>query len=90
MVVNYFFNIELSESLYPSLQAFEVALRNTVHATLTNRFNDRWFDRRTLLGSWQHDQVQYAKDKLNKEGKPHDPGRAVAELHFGFWHSMFN
>lgn len=38
MVVNYFLNIELSEALYPTLQAFEVALRNSVHRALSQHF----------------------------------------------------
>lgn len=91
MIVNYLFNIELSESLYPSLQAFEVALRNSVHATIGSHFgDDLWFDRPDLLAPWQIRKVAEARRKLTENGKPHEAGRVVAEMNFGFWHSMFN
>lgn len=91
MAVNYFLNIELSEALYPSLQSFEIALRNTVHAVLSSHFSTEfWFDRPAFLLAWQSKAVQGARDELSKHNKPHEAGRIVAELSFGFWHSMFN
>jgi hypothetical protein len=54
MVVNYFHNLELSEALYPSLQAFEIALRNGIHSTLAIHFNYTfWFDTPGFLPEWQ-------------------------------------
>lgn len=91
MVVNYFYNLELSESLYPSLHAFEVALRNSVHEVLADHFQTAyWFDEPAFLPNRQLSQVIATRDKLSKSGKPHDADRIVAELNFGFWHSMFN
>jgi hypothetical protein len=91
MIVNYFSNIELSEALYPTLQAFEIALRNSVHAALGRHFaSEFWFDRPRLLQTRQQGSVLDARRELTKHGKPHDAGRIVAELNFGFWHSMFN
>ncbi|MGC4107989.1 MAG: hypothetical protein QM753_16825 [Thermomicrobiales bacterium] len=90
-IANYFWNIELSEALYPILQAFEIALRNSIHASLTSHFGDPfWFDQPGFLLDWQADAVSNAKEVLDKRKRPRDPGRIVAELHFGFWHSMFN
>jgi hypothetical protein len=90
MIANYVWNIELSEALYPSLQAFEVALRNSVHRALSERFQTEfWFDQGVLL-AWQAETLQQARDQLTTYGKPHEPGRIVAELSFGFWSSMFN
>jgi hypothetical protein len=90
MVVNYFWNIELSEALYPSLQAFEIALRNRVHGALAEHFGtEHWFDHGILL-DWQEETLQEAKRELTLHRKPHEPGRIVAELSFGFWSSMFN
>jgi hypothetical protein len=90
-IANYFWNTELSEALYPSLQAFEIALRNSVHAALSAHFSDLyWFDRPHLLLDWQVEAVAGARLELTRYKKPHEPGRIVAELHFGFWHSMFN
>lgn len=91
MLVNYFRNIELSEALYPCLQSFEIALRNSVHTTLSRNFQtEYWFDRQGLLLSWQERAIREARDELTKRGKPRESGRIVAELNFGFWHSMFN
>lgn len=91
MVVSYFLNIELSEALYPCLQAFEVALRNSIHGVLSRHFQSEfWFDRPNLLLTWQHDAIQGTRDELTKQAKPHEAGRIVAELNFGFWHSMLN
>lgn len=91
MVVNYFYNLELSEALYPALQAFEIALSNSINISLREHFEDSyWFDRPQFLPQWQIDQVSKARSKLSKAGKPLDSDRIIAELHFGFWHSMFN
>lgn len=90
-LANYFWNIELSEALYPILQAFEIDLRNSIHTALTSHFdNPAWFDQPGFLLDWQAEAVSNAKQALDKRKRPHDPGRIVAELHFGFWHSMFN
>lgn len=99
MVVNYFHNLKLSEALYPSLQAFEVALRNSIHLTLTQHFqNPYWFATPRLFPppkppateSWQERALRDARNRLTEARKPHDADRIVAELNFGFWHSMFN
>jgi hypothetical protein len=77
--------------LYPTLQAFEVGLRNSVHSALSKHFHsENWFDQAGRLLNWQRYAVQEARADLTKHGKPHDAGRIVAELNFGFWHSMFN
>lgn len=99
MVVNYFFNIELSEALYPSLQAFEVALRNSIHHAFTQHFETEfWFDMPGLYPPppppetipWQEHAIQAARANLTQHNKPHDAGRMVAELHLGYWNSLFN
>lgn len=90
MVVNYLWNMELSEALYPCLQTFEIALRNSIHAAFSEHHaTEFWFDRHDLLG-WQRETLQEARDQLTTYQKPHEPGRIVAELPFGFWSSMFN
>lgn len=48
--VNYLWNIQLAESLYCSLGAVEVALRNALHETLTQRFGTpAWYNQKGLL-----------------------------------------
>ncbi len=99
MIVNYFHNLELSEALYPTLQAFEIALRNSVHLTLSQHFqNAYWFDTPGLYPPppspattpWQEQAIQSARAKLTAEKKSHDADRIVAEMHLGFWHGLFN
>lgn len=88
---NYLWNIEVSEALYPALQMFEVALRNSVHTALTNHFkSEQWFLEPGFLLQWQADEVRRAMRTLAKHQKPRDAGRIIAELSFGFWGSMFN
>lgn len=99
MVVTCFYNLELSEALYPALQAFEIALRNSVHLALSQHFqNPYWFDTPGLYPlpkppatmPWQALAIQGARDKLTEEKKPHGSDRIVAEMHLGFWHGLFN
>ncbi len=90
MVVNYLWNIQLSGALYPCLQSFEVALRNSIHVSLSDHFQSEfWFDQGILL-EWQEETLQEARDQFTTYHKPHEAGRIVAELPFGFWSSMFN
>lgn len=88
---SYVWNILLSESLYPSLQCLEVALRNSIHeATKTYFNNDFWFDDNNII-SQQRTQniISRAKDKLREENKPITSDAIVAELSFGFWRHLF-
>ncbi len=85
----YMWNLSLSEALYPSLHALEIALRNSIHDTLSQGFSDPlWFDRVGLLDPSEVAKVAEAKQELTRNGKQHDPGRIIAELQFGFWTSM--
>ncbi len=43
MVVTYFWNIALSEALYPGLAALEVSLRNGMYAAMTAREGTEWW-----------------------------------------------
>ncbi len=91
-LARYMLNMALSESLYPSLQFAEIALRNAVHRELTARCGtDAWYDSPAArLTSWQQDKVAEAKATLQRNRKPLTAGRIVAELTFGFWTGFFN
>jgi hypothetical protein len=88
----YLLNMALSESLYPTLQFAEIALRNALHRELSAHCNtDAWYDAsESRLTPWQSEKVAEAKDVLRKRRKPLTPGRVVAELTFGFWTGFFN
>jgi hypothetical protein len=90
-LARYLWNMALCESLYSPLQMAEIALRNSLHRSLTARCNrQQWYDVITGLPQWQQDQLVDARAKLVKDGKTVTPGRMVAELHFGFWTGFFN
>ena len=91
MIVNYVWNIELSEALYPTLQAAEVSLRNSFHAAATARYDSEfWFDRRDVLLPVQRRKIQEARDELARLGKPATAGRIVAAMPLGFWMHLFD
>ncbi len=91
-LARYMLNMALSESLYPSLQFAEIALRNEVHRELADHCGtDAWYDSPAArLTPWQQDKVAEAKATLQRNRKPLTAGRIVAELTFGFWTGFFN
>lgn len=91
-LARYMLNMALSESLYPTLQFAEIALRNALHRELTARFGtDTWYDSpQARLTLWQQDKVTEAKSTLGRNREPLTSGRVIAELTFGFWTGFFN
>jgi len=89
VMARYLWNIAICESLYSPLQMCEVALRNAIHTAMTALFGQpAWYDAIDLV-AWGYQQVGDAKTKIAKSGTAISPGRVVAELHFGFWTSLF-
>lgn len=89
LLVNYYWNIALCQALYPVLDCVEVALRNTIHMTLTEHFGtEYWFDDLTIVRQEQYDDVQEARARLIRRRQAHNAGKIVAELNFGFWVQM--
>lgn len=44
-LIAYSWNIELSQALYPALQILEIALRNSLHDSITESYQtERWFE----------------------------------------------
>ena len=85
-VVNYLWNVALAESLYCSLSAVEIALRNALHNTLTQHFGvPTWYDRRGLLERRQKNEINAVKARIQNHGDPVTPDRIISELTFGFW-----
>ena len=91
MVATYFWNLALSEALYPTLQSLEVAVRNAIHATATRAYGtDLWFDRSGLLLPRERNAIAEARLELTQHRKPLNAGRIVAALSFGFWTSVLS
>jgi hypothetical protein len=85
-VANYLWNVSLAESLYCSINAVEIALRNTMHDALTQRFGTaNWYDRHGLLEPEQRKQVANVKQRIQTRGDTVTPDRVVSELTLGFW-----
>jgi hypothetical protein len=84
--VNYMWNVALAESLFCSLNAVEVALRNGLHSTLTQHFGTpARYDLTGLLDPPQQQNVTQVKRRIADYGDPVTPDRIVSELMFGFW-----
>lgn len=91
IVTNYFWNIALSTALYPLLQAFEVSLRNSIHAAASNHYKTPlWFDQQDVLLPKQRKKVREARGELKNLGNAQTPDDIVAILNLGFWVSLFN
>lgn len=90
MVTNYFWNIDLSEALFPCLHALELTLRNSIHNVFTEYYGtDMWFYYPGLLESGQLNQVALAlRDAAKKP--PLLSGKMVAALSFGFWVALLS
>lgn len=87
MLTNYFWNIALCEAIYPSLNTIEVALRNTIHSTLTYQYHtDEWWHEPRLLLPAQYDTIaDMEQDYLAKNQIAITPGRVISQLSFSFW-----
>lgn len=92
MAVNYFWNIALSEALYPSLAALEVGLRNGIHGALSTAYGtELWYYTPNLLEPQQLREFSQARLKLYRaHGNTPTAGLIVAELNFGFWTTLLS
>lgn len=90
-LARYMWNSALCESLYPTIQHLEVALRNSIHDACTEVFGSEfWFDDPTLISDTTTLRIiANAKAALTRAHKPIEGGRVVAGLHFGFWRQLF-
>jgi hypothetical protein len=91
VLARYLLNMALCESLYSPLQFCEIALRNSVHRSLTNLYGrEDWYDAPEFeLKEWAVGEIEKAKGKIRYTGKSLTSGRVIAELQFGFWTSLF-
>lgn len=91
MAVNYFWNIELSEALYPGLAALEVTLRSSVHEALTSRDGtEMWFRTQLEPGQLREYADAYLNLVRDLKGQRPKSGQIVAQLTFGFWTTLLS
>jgi hypothetical protein len=88
MPTNYFWNIDLIEALVPCMHAVELALRNSLHFALTERYGtEMWFYQPGILDSQGVMNLGRALQYLSRN-QPITAGKIVAALNFGFWVSL--
>ena len=85
----YLWNLALCESLYPTLQGIEVALRNGIHDAASAEFGDEFWFKSQLTG-YERKQIEEIEKSFAKSKTPITPGRFIAECNFGFWENLFN
>ena len=86
MLTNYLF--DLIEALVPCMHAVEVALRNSLHNTLTVHYGtDIWFYQPGVLESQGIINLGRALQEAAQK-PPLRAGKIVAALSFGFWVSL--
>jgi hypothetical protein len=90
MVTRYYWDIELSRALMPSIHAVELSLRNSIHTAITalHNGNDMWFYEPGLLEPGQLSQLATALSEIARRKAQATSGRIVAEVMFGFWIAM--
>lgn len=87
----YEWNGRLSGALFERLADVEVVVRNALHQALRERHErlgraGTWFDDpQGELTERARQDIAQARDSLNRLNRPHEQGRLVAELGFGFW-----
>lgn len=89
-IIRYYWNIKLCESLYAPLQTLEIVLRNAVNNVCFKHFDDEMWFSQGFFTERELSAIDGAVEKLEKQRKPLDSCRIVAELTFGYWTSMFN
>ena len=90
---HYKLNIELSESFYPILSMFEVALRNSLNRELTEYFGtEDWYLRVESVPGLRNlkNSINTAKRHIANRNETISANKVIAELTLGFWVRLFN
>lgn len=100
VLARYLWNAMLCEALYPAMQAFEVALRNSLYSAIESVYpasagdcNDvtSWLDFRVpIIHPNEVHRISDAKSELSRRGKPLTVGGLVAELNLNFWRKLLH
>ena len=85
----YLWNTHLTKTYLADIEHLEVLLRNCIHAALTRRYSERWFDNGQIKFSNKAGKsICKAKGRAGGEGAP--PGKIIAELSFDFWRFLLS
>ncbi len=92
-LLHYQWNIRLSESFYPVLSVYEVALRNSLDRELTRMFGtNEWYNNLSSTPGLRDlaKEITRAINHISKRGELITAPKVVAELNLGFWTRLFN
>lgn len=92
-IKHYELNIEISESFYPVLSMFEVALRNSLNRELTKYFeSEDWYLKVESVPGLRNlkNNLNPAKRHITRRNENITAHKVVAELTLGFWVRLFN
>lgn len=88
----YCWNGLLCEAFYLPLHFAEITVRNAVNSHLIERFGDKWFENRAIVGSMDPKRQADLNELLNTEKRRHGTKMTchhlVSELSFGFWQHL--
>lgn len=104
LVATYLWNVPLREALHPSLQAVEVALRNTMHSTIQRRHlqqrypEELWFDHLDyFVPRYDKNRVRLspktiedARRLYRNRGEEASVDQIISSTHLGFWTTMLS
>ena len=83
----YIWNTAVGASFYGPLQALEIALRNQIHAKLSEKYGIQWYGEQSDIkfNDKNREQLDMTEARLGKKKFSTDPPGVVADLSFGFW-----
>lgn len=84
------YNMELSESFYPSICCLELILRNKIDIVFSEYLGDDWiFSDKYIIGQNKTylNKAQTKKHETQNNGK--DKDYIISDLNFGFWTFLF-
>ena len=84
-LARYIYNIELSKSLYPIINIFEVTLRNSIDKALAKFFDLTEWNDVMLFTETERRMINEAKTKIVQKNQTYSHNRLVSELTLGFW-----
>lgn len=87
----YLWNVQIGEAFHLPIQAVEVALRNRIHAALSETFGPTWWQDAALAAELDNERtadLALVLQRIRNRKLTLDGGQVVAGLSFGFWVGM--
>lgn len=88
----YLWNCSLCEAFYLPLHFAEISVRNAINNRLIERFGERWFENRAVVGTLEPRRQAEFSEILQSETRRHGAGMTchhlVSEMSFGFWQHL--